>query len=127
MAGNNFTSDAWRRIGLCCLMSAGLPFFTAEAPAAAQYSGGSFADPFDIDGILAPSAVSGGASEAPAPMTLEGVVWGTKTPQAVVDGQVVKVGGTVSGAKVTAIDQTGVRLEQNGEEIYLRVKRGGTQ
>ena len=41
---------------------------------------------------------------------IAGVVWDTDRPQAIIDGQIVGIGDTVSGVKITDIQKTGVTV-----------------
>lgn len=56
----------------------------------------------------------------PPTFTIEGVVWGGPRPQAVIDGDVYDVGDTVQGAKIMAIDRTGVTGTMQGRTIRWR-------
>lgn len=58
------------------------------------------------------------------PLNLEGLVWNSVRPQAIINGTVVEVGSEVGGAKVLAIDRKGVKLRVDDREFYVRVKRG---
>lgn len=59
--------------------------------------------------------------EPPPPtFTIEGVVWGGPRPQAVIDGTVYDVGDTVQGARIMAIDRTGVTGTMLGRTIRWR-------
>lgn len=61
------------------------------------------------------------ALEPPPPtFKIEGVVWGGPRPQAVIDGAVYDVGDTVQGAKIMAIDRTGVTGTMQGRTIRWR-------
>ena len=52
--------------------------------------------------------------------TLEGLLWESDRPQAIVNGRIVEKGGNVQGAEVLAIDQKGVRMRYKGQEFILR-------
>lgn len=43
-------------------------------------------------------------------INIAGVVWDTDRPQAIIDGQIVGIGDTVSGVKITDIQKTGITV-----------------
>ncbi|MFA5198612.1 MAG: hypothetical protein WC432_03600, partial [Candidatus Omnitrophota bacterium] len=47
-------------------------------------------------------------------LQLQGVVWGVKNPQAIINGKVVSVGDLIEGAEIVSIDKKGVTLSING-------------
>jgi hypothetical protein len=50
------------------------------------------------------------AQGTPPSLSVQGIIWGTSLPQAIVSGKVVKVGDTIEGAKITGIDKSGVSV-----------------
>jgi len=65
--------------------------------------------------------------EAPAPvvlppMTLGGIIWDDETPIAMIDGQDVRPGDTVKGARVKSIGHESVELVYKGERFVLRLR-----
>lgn len=62
---------------------------------------------------------------APVPtvktLALNGIVWDTKTPVAIINGEVARVGEEVSGYKVVAIYPRQVVLDNGIEEIKLEL------
>lgn len=61
------------------------------------------------------------------PMALQGVVWGGDFPQAIIDGEVYKVGDNIKGlnAKIFKIEKNIVFIFY-GERIYkLKIKKKG--
>lgn len=66
---------------------------------------------------------------APLSVTLEGVLWGTDTPRAIIDGEVYKVGDTLKD-----VDASVFRITENvvfisyGEKIYkLKTGKGSRE
>jgi len=117
----------WLFGGLFCMIGLGFFFLRSEAQAAVEYTGRSFGDPFDSGETTgAPLDADKGAAEISS-MSLEGLVWGAKYPQAIINGQVVTLGSTVEGFEVVAIDKTGVQLRTGGREVHLRIKRKGAK
>lgn len=51
---------------------------------------------------------------------LEGLLWETERPQAIINGKIVEKGDNVQGAEVLAIDKKGVRMRYKGQEFILR-------
>ncbi len=61
-------------------------------------------------------------------VVIEGVLWGTDTPQVIIDGEVYKVGDTLKNeeAKVFKIDKNTVFISR-GEKIYkLKPKKASS-
>lgn len=70
---------------------------------------------------MTPTTTSDG-SEAAAPAapptpTIQGLMWGGRRPQAVIDGKIYTVGETVQGVTIVAIDKTGVTGEFQGQPV----------
>ncbi len=66
------------------------------------------------------AVVSPPAPQPPA-VTVQGLVWGGGTPQAIIDGQVYGVGEQVQGAIIVVIDDRGVEVEVQGQTFWLRI------
>ena len=50
---------------------------------------------------------------------LQGILWNSEKPQAIVNGEVVTEGSAVGGAQVIRIEKKGVTLSVNGHEVLL--------
>jgi hypothetical protein len=64
----------------------------------------------------------GGTAEAgPAlpPFTITGVIWNSDRPQAIINGQVVDVGDTVSNTKIVAIKKDGIDVLVEGVTMTI--------
>ncbi len=87
---------------------------------AIEYTGQSLRDPFS-------STKMGGSSIkdeiATLSFTLEGFVWNTKRPQAIINGQVVEVGSKIENAEILDIQKGGVKMRYKGKEFFLRPKK----
>lgn len=57
-----------------------------------------------------------------ADLTLNGIMYVREKPRAIINGNVVEVGESVGGAKVTAINEGSVLLNYNDREITLKLK-----
>lgn len=55
----------------------------------------------------------------PTHLTVRGVIWGGKIPQAIINNAVVKIGDTIEGALITDISQIGVKILYQGGEFIL--------
>ena len=109
------------------MISFGIFFSISEALAAVEYTGRSFGDPFDSGETGAAPVESGQGAAEISSMSLEGLVWGAEYPQAILNGQIVKIGDTLEGYEVVAIDKTGVQLRAGGREVHVHVKRKEAQ
>ena len=61
-----------------------------------------------------PSRGTAAATPPPPAIVVEGVVWGTTRPQAIIEGELYNVGETVQGARIVAIDRGGITVEAQG-------------
>ncbi|MBI2094226.1 MAG: hypothetical protein HYT88_05855 [Candidatus Omnitrophica bacterium] len=86
----------------------------APAPAASSQQTGAGA------GSSQHTASGLGSSEAivsPPSLTIQGILWGGKMPQAIINGKVYNVYDRVSGAKIIAIRRDGVLIEHQGASV----------
>ena len=65
--------------------------------------------------------VPAGADEMPA-LTVDGIIWEPNEQLALVNGQIVRAGDTVAGAKVKTVHRDRVVLEFQGNEVVLYTK-----
>jgi hypothetical protein len=64
-------------------------------------------------------------AEKPLPqMKLQGLIWGGKLPQAIVNGKVVKIGDIFEGARIDAIDRSGIVVWFNGRSYTISSPAG---
>jgi len=54
---------------------------------------------------------------------INGLVWHTPMPQAIINGEVYKKGDEFEGAEIVAIDKEGVTFLYKGIEIIVRISR----
>lgn len=82
-----------------------------------EYKSDGLRDPFEgvfkKEGLSAESI--GQLTQAPPQvqlpsLTVQGIIWGAKIPQAIINDKLVKVGDTVSEAKITAIGKDGIEV-----------------
>jgi MSHA biogenesis protein MshK len=75
-----------------------------------------------LDPTQPPAALSTDVSDADAaPLRLQSIVRGGRQSQAVINGQSLRVGDELGGAKVLAIYQHSVVLEHQGQQQVLRL------
>lgn len=52
-------------------------------------------------------------------LDVQGVIWGAKAPQAIINNQVLVAGDSINGAEILSIDKKGVTLSFAGEIVNL--------
>ncbi|OGW90507.1 MAG: hypothetical protein A3D28_05445 [Omnitrophica bacterium RIFCSPHIGHO2_02_FULL_63_14] len=97
-----------------------LPAAAAEAKEI-PYAGSGLRDPFENLDPLPAQEKAGPAAKGFTPV-LEGVLWNTEPPRAIISGQIVQVGSRVGTAEVIKIEKHGVTLVYNGKETLLSRK-----
>jgi hypothetical protein len=55
-------------------------------------------------------ADSGGQGATLPIFSVQGLVWGTDKPQAIIDNKIFNIGDEIKGAKIIAIDKDGVKI-----------------
>lgn len=87
-----------------------------------EYTSGTLRDPFQ--GVNTRPISSGQAQvqakELP-PMTIQGIMWGGKFNQAIINSKVVKAGDTIEGAQVISIEKNKIILIFEGRKFTLTV------
>jgi hypothetical protein len=53
-------------------------------------------------------------------LTIEGIIWNTYMPQAIVNGQVVKIGDVIKGVTIVNIEKEGITIDHSGEIALIR-------
>lgn len=77
-----------------------------------------------VEDITSPikRVISSGAALVSAPdFQLNGIMYIQDSPRAIINGNMVKVGGSISGARITAINKNSVLLNYNDMEITLEL------
>jgi hypothetical protein len=87
----------------------------------AEYTSEGLRDPFKTPFEKKPGSAeaSDPYSGALGPMDLQGIVWGGRFPQAIINDTVLKVGDTVAGAVIVDINKYGVELFMDGKHYTL--------
>lgn len=85
-----------------------------------EYNADNFKDPFSGGAQLtgAPTEVSAEQVSLPE-LTVQGVVWGGKFPEAIMNNKVVKTGDTIEGVRVISIDKDGVTVFFEGKQVKV--------
>ena len=86
---------------------------------AVEYVGRSLRNPFNNTGAGAANVKS--EIEALS-FALEGLVWNTRRPQAIINGQVVEKGGKIENTEILDIQKEGVKMRYKGKDFFLRNK-----
>ena len=115
-------------VGLFFLMLMWGVFGMSSQAEAVEYTGYSLRDPFHDEFYQAEesqSVVRTSEGVQSSSFVLEGVVWNSKRPQAILNGKIVELGGKIGDAEIVAIDKKGVKIRRNGQEFYLTVTKRG--
>jgi hypothetical protein len=114
-------------IGLGLIFGLGINYlFAAEEEEAilkpVEYKAQSLRDPFqdyiEEAETVTPAPVEPVPVQLPA-VTIQGIVWGGTTPQAIINNKVVKVGDTIEGMRVISIDKSGITVSYGNREFNL--------
>lgn len=54
-----------------------------------------------------------------AQFSIQGIIWGSSIPQAIINSKVVKVGDTIDGARIIEISKTGIVVFYNNRRYTL--------
>lgn len=86
-----------------------------------------FTEPFLVEeDNQGQSSLSEGAQVPLTNVIIQGLIWGGRFPQAIINNKVVKVGDTVEGMRITAIDKEGITLFFNERQYHLSVSQSNT-
>lgn len=93
-----------------------------------EYKSSQLRDPF-VSALIKEKKVQDLQKQKPEELTkpkinlesfkVQGVIWGAKITQAIINNKVLVVGDSLDGAKVVSIDKKGVVLDFSGEIIIL--------
>ena len=63
---------------------------------------------------------TGDAKDIPLPkLNIEGLVWNSDMPQAIINDKVVRIGDTIEGVEVVKIEKKGVTIKYSGAEVLV--------
>ncbi|MDD2654432.1 MAG: hypothetical protein PHI86_04940 [Candidatus Omnitrophica bacterium] len=63
-----------------------------------------------------------GVQEAPPEFVVQGMIWSSDNPQAIIDGQVLRLGDDIKEAKIIDISKEGVKFLYRGKIITAKPK-----
>ena len=95
-----------------------------------EYKSEGLRDPFDplIKDEKPVAKIDEGQPQKPLPaLTVQGVIWGTKLPQAIINNKVVRTGDSLEGVDIVSIGKDGVTISFNGVESKLYTSAMGQQ
>jgi len=103
-----------------------------EGPMEVEYVGANYKDPFELPLALRvpivppekelPVGIEPEAEVGLQALRVEGMIWGSARPQAIIDGEVYDVGDVVKEAEIIGIDRKGVVLFYKDRKFILRPK-----
>lgn len=59
------------------------------------------------------------AEVSPPSLTIQGIIWGAKFPQAIINNKVVKAGDTIEGARILDINKDGIKVFYENRQYDL--------
>ncbi|PIQ91081.1 MAG: hypothetical protein COV71_01205 [Candidatus Omnitrophica bacterium CG11_big_fil_rev_8_21_14_0_20_41_12] len=91
-----------------------------------KYESGQLRDPFQSCLVKEryPSGIQEAGNLAQSKIDLDafvvqGIIWGGKMPQAIINNKVLGIGDLIENAKILSIDKTGITLSISGAIVYL--------
>lgn len=85
-----------------------------------EYKADNLRNPFEQPSVLSESEGAGSSKENPMPkLVVQGIIWGSSFPQAIINNKVVKVGDTLEGVDIIDISKEGVIIMFAGIEHKL--------
>jgi len=107
-----------------------------EGPMEVEYVGANYKDPFELPLPLRvpivpsevpseeelPAGVEPEAEVRPPSLRVDGIIWGSARPQAIIDGKVYDIGDVVKDAEIIGINREGITLFYKDRKFILRPK-----
>lgn len=90
-----------------------------------EYKAGDLRDPFqslikkEPEVVEKPAVQEGVIAVALPSLNIQGIVWGSRLPQAIINDKVVKVSDTIEGAQIININKEGITVSFGGREYNL--------
>jgi len=87
-----------------------------------KYTSGDLPDPFESpwERQQAPTKEKPAVAYDLPQMEIQGMIWGSEMPQAIINNTVVRVGESIQGAEIIDIRQEGVYVLYQGRQYILR-------
>ncbi|MFA5068788.1 MAG: general secretion pathway protein GspB [Candidatus Omnitrophota bacterium] len=57
------------------------------------------------------------------PLLVEGMIWNTDNPQAIINGKVLNSGDIIDGVRIVNIEKQGITIDFNGEHVLIERKK----
>ncbi len=99
------------------------------AQAAVNYTSRTLRDPFKspfemqaIPVVVEAELTAPTAEYGLSHLNVQGMVWGSKMPQAIINNQIVRIGEVIDGAEVLEIRREGVYVLYEGRQYIVRPK-----
>ncbi len=122
-----FSLTAVINLGFIVLAQGNTPDETIVRPQI-KYKSGQLRDPFVpvmVKEGKKPSSQQQEADESKRPkinlsaLEVQGIIWGAKVPQAIINNKVLVAGDSINGAEILSIDKKGITLSFAGEVVNL--------
>lgn len=88
-----------------------------------EYKAEGLPEPFQLKEEELEAPVKSGEeleAEAKLPdLTIQGVIWGSRSPQAIINNQIVKIGDKIEGVSIVDIAKEGLTVSFQGKEFKL--------
>ena len=86
-----------------------------------EYNAEAFKDPFlgAAEQALPEEKVVRAEKVTLPTLTVQGVIWGTKIPQAIINNKVVKTGDTIEDVRIISIDKEGITVFYKGRQAVI--------
>jgi hypothetical protein len=55
-------------------------------------------------------------------LNIEGMIWNTPMPQAIINGRIVRIGDIIEGVKIVKIEKQGITIDYNNELVLIERK-----
>ena len=85
-----------------------------------RYTSTNLRDPFTLSTLPEVVEISEEPITGMPQLDVQGFVWGSSLPQAIINGKVCSVGDTIEGAKIIKIDQAGITILYYDKYYTLR-------
>ena len=91
-----------------------------------EYKAEGLRDPFQGPIRKETGEEPGKITETPPPsLTVQGIIWGGRFPQAIINNKVVKVGDTIEGVRITDINKDGITIFYEDRQYNLSSPAAG--
>ncbi len=98
-----------------------------ESPDAAEYKEEGSKDPFSVPdsfrNVISHLLVPKQEDVALPSLSVSGAVWGGASPQAIINGKILKEGDTIEGATILKIEKEGIILLYRGRQVTIPLSK----